>query len=233
VSLTRNVLVKALKDIGLADGRPYDKALVDRAEQELKRQYINRSMYATEVVTTVTPIERNRVNLSFAVSEGEPATITDIRIVGAKAFPEATLLGLFDLNTGSWLSWYTKSNRYARPKLNADIETLRSYYLTRGYLEFRVESTQVAIAPDKQSIGITINVTEGERFVVSRIKLAGNYLDKEAEFQFLDRHQGRRGIQRRPSRADYQSLHRLLRQFWLRLRPRGSTHRHRPRHQPG
>ena len=181
----KDVLIKALKDIGLTDGRPYDKALVDRAEQELKRQYINRSMYATEVVTTVTPTDRNRVNLSFAVSEGEPATITDIRIVGAKAFPESTLLGLFDLNTGSWLSWYTKSNRYSRPKLNADIETLRSYYLTRGYLEFKVESTQVAIAPDKQSIGITINVTEGERFVVSKIKLAGNYLDKEPEFQSL------------------------------------------------
>ncbi|WP_395669418.1 outer membrane protein assembly factor BamA [Rhodoferax sp.] len=181
----KDVLIKALKDIGLADGRPYDKALVDRAEQEVKRQYINRSMYAAEVVTTVTPVERNRVNLSFAVSEGEPATITDIRIVGAKAFPESTLLGLFDLNTGSWLSWYTKSNRYSRPKLNADIETLRSYYLTRGYLEFKVESTQVAIAADKQSIGITINVTEGERFVVSKIKLDGNYLDKEAEFQSL------------------------------------------------
>jgi len=181
----KDTLKKALKDIGLSDGRPYDKALVDRAEQELKRQYINRSMYGTEVVTTVTPIERNRVNLSFAVSEGETAKISEIRIVGAQAFRESTLLGLFDQDTGSWLSWYTKSNRYSRPKLNADIETLRSYYLTRGYLEFKVDSTQVAISPDKQSIGITINISEGERFVVSKIKLAGNYLDKDEEFQSL------------------------------------------------
>lgn len=181
----KDVLKKALRDIGLADGRPFDKALVDRAEQELKRQYINRSMYAAEVVTTVTPIERNRVNLSFSVVEGDAAKISDIRIVGNKAFKESTLLGLFDQDTGGWLSWYTKSNRYSRTKLNADIESLRSYYLTRGYLEFKVESTQVAISPNKQDIGITINVTEGERFVVSKIKLAGNFLGKEEEFRSL------------------------------------------------
>lgn len=181
----KDVLVKALKDIGLADGRPFDKALADKAEQELKRQYINRSMYAAEVVTTVTPIERNRVNLSFAVSEGDVAKIKDIRIVGNKAFSESTLLGLFDSDAGGWLSWYTKSDRYVRSKLNADVESLRSYYLARGYLEFAVDSTQVVISPNKQDIQITINVTEGERFVVSRVKLAGNFLEKEAEFQSL------------------------------------------------
>ncbi len=181
----KDVLKKALRDIGLADGRPFDKALVDRAEQELKRQYINRSMYATEVVTTVTPIERNRVNLSFSVVEGDTAKINDIRIIGAKAFSESTLLGLFDQDAGGWLSWYTKSNRYSRAKLNADLETLRSYYLTRGYLEFKVESTQVAMSPNKQDMGITINVSEGERFVVSKIKLAGNFLGKEDEFRAL------------------------------------------------
>jgi len=181
----KDVLKKALRDIGLTDGRPFDKALVDRAEQELKRQYINRSMYATEVITTVTPIERNRVNLSFAVIEGDTAKISDIRIVGNKAFADSTLLGMFDQDTGGWLSWYTKSNRYSRTKLNADIEILRSHYLTRGYLEFKVDSTQVAISPDKQSIAITINITEGERFIVSRVKLAGNYLGKDEEFQSL------------------------------------------------
>ncbi|MGI9135263.1 MAG: outer membrane protein assembly factor BamA, partial [Rhodoferax sp.] len=160
-------------------------ALVDRAEQELKRQYVNRSMYATEVVTTVTPIERNRVNLSFAVVEGETAKISDIRLVGAKAFSESTLLGLFDQDTGGWLSWYTKSNRYSRTKLNADIESLRSYYLTRGYLEFKVDSTQVAMSPNKQDIEITINITEGDQFVVYKIKLAGNFLGKEDEFRSL------------------------------------------------
>ena len=181
----KDALTKALKDIGLTDGRPYDKALVDRAEQELKRQYITKGMYATEVVTTVTPTERNRVNLSFVVSEGDSARISDIRIVGTKAFSESTLLGLFNQDTGGWLSWYTKSDHYSRANLNADIESLRSYYLSRGYLEFRVDSTQVAISPDKQGIAITINITEGEQFVVSKVKLVGNFLGKEEEFKSL------------------------------------------------
>ncbi len=181
----KDALKRALRDVGLSDGRPFDLALVDRAEQELKRQYINKSLYGAEVVTTVTPVERNRVNLLFTVVEGEPAKINEIRIVGNKAFSESTLRGLFDLDTGGWLSWYTKSDRYSRAKLNADIETLRSYYLTRGYIEFNIDSTQVAISPNKRDIAITINVTEGERFVVSSVRLQGNYLSRDDEFRSL------------------------------------------------
>jgi outer membrane protein insertion porin family len=178
-------LKKSLRDVGLAEGRPFDKALVDRAEQELKRQYINRSMYAAQVVTTVTPGERNRVNLNFSVVEGDVAKIKDIRIVGNNAFSESTLRDLFDLDTGGWMSWYTKSDRYSRAKLNADLESLRSHYLTRGYLEFRIDSTQVAISPDKQDMSMTINITEGNRFVVSSVALQGEYLGKENEFKSL------------------------------------------------
>ena len=181
----KDVLKKALRDVGLADGRPFDKAQLDRAEQELKRQYINRSLYAAEVVTTVTPIERNRVNLTFTVIEGEPAKISEIRIVGNQVFDESTLRGLFDLDTGGWMSWYTKSDRYSRTKLNADIETLRSYYLTRGYLEFKVDSTQVSILPNKTDIAITVNVSEGERFIVSGVKLEGDFVGKDDEFKSL------------------------------------------------
>jgi outer membrane protein insertion porin family len=181
----KDALKKSMRDVGLADGRPYDKALTDRAEQELKRQYINKGFYAAEVVTTVTPVERNRVNLSFTVTEGESARIKDIRIVGNKAFSESTLKDLFNQDTGGWLSWYTKSDRYARSKLNADLEALRSYYLQRGYLEFRIDSTQVAISPDKQDISITVNITEGQPYVVSGIKLDGNYLEREDEFKSL------------------------------------------------
>ncbi|MBX9870866.1 MAG: outer membrane protein assembly factor BamA, partial [Burkholderiaceae bacterium] len=181
----KDALAKALKDIGLAEGRPFDKALLDRAEQELKRQYINKSLYAAEVVTTVTPVERNRVSLAFTVSEGEPARISEIRIVGNQVYSESTLRNLFELDTGNWMSWYTKSDRYSRAKLNADLETLRSYYLARGYLEFRVDSTQVAMSPNKQDMTITVNVTEGERFVVSAVRLAGNYLDRDEEFKAL------------------------------------------------
>jgi outer membrane protein insertion porin family len=181
----KDVLKKALREAGLYDGQPFDKALADKAEQELKRQYVNRSLYAVTVVTTVTPIERNRVNLTFSITEGQIAKIKDIRVVGAKDFSESTLRKLFDLDTGGWLSWYTKSDRYSRVKLNADIETLRSYYLSRGYLDFRVDSTQVAISADKQEITVTLNITEGQRFVVSGIRLEGNYLGHEEEFKSL------------------------------------------------
>lgn len=181
----KDVLVKALKEVGISEGRPFDKALADKAEQELKRQYITRSLYGAEVVTTVTPVERNRVKLTFTVTEGGPSKIKEIRITGNQAFTEDTLKDQFNLDVGGWLSWYTKSDRYSRTKLNADLETLRSYYLSRGFLEFRIDSTQVAISPDKQDISIAINVTEGERFVVSGVKLEGNYLGKDDEFKAL------------------------------------------------
>ncbi len=179
------VLRKALRDVGLTDGRPFDKALADRAEQELKRQYLNRSMYAAQVVTTVTPTERNRVNLNFSVVEGDVAKIREIRVVGSKAFSESTLKDLFDLDTGGWLSWYTKSDRYSRPKLAADLETLKSHYLTRGYLEFNIDSTQVALSPAKDEVTLSINISEGNRYVVSSVKLAGDFLGKKEDFKRL------------------------------------------------
>ena len=181
----KDALRKALRESGLYEGQPFDRSLADKAEQELKRQYINRSLYGAQVLTTVTPVERNRVNLTFTVTEGQLAKIKEMRIVGASAFRESTLRDLFDLDTGGWLSWYTKSDRYSRLKLNADLEALRSYYLTRGYLDFRIDSTQVAISPDKQQILVTINITEGERFVVSGVRLEGNYLGREQEFKTL------------------------------------------------
>jgi len=179
------VLKKALRDIGLAEGRAFDKSLADRAEQELKRQYLNRSMYAAQVVTTVTPAERNRVNLNFSVVEGDVAKIEAIRIVGAQAFSERTLRDLFNLDTGGWLSWYTKANRYSRAKLNADLETLRSYYLSRGFLEFRIDSTQVAISTNKSEMELTVNITEGNRFAVSAVELQGDFLGKDDEFKSM------------------------------------------------
>ena len=181
----KDALTKALRDVGLTEGRAFDKALADKAEQELKRQYINRSLYAAEVVTTVTPVARNRVNLSFNVTEGLPARIKEIHIIGSKAFSESDLRKQMELGTGNWLSWYTKADRYSRSKLNADLETLRSYYLTRGYIDFKIDSTQVAISPNKEDITITVNVSEGNRFAVSSVLLEGNYLGKEADFKSL------------------------------------------------
>ena len=179
----KDPLTKSLRDAGIGEGLPFDRALIDRAEQEIKRQYLSRSLYGAEVVTTITPLERNRVNVSFTMTEGEAARIRDIRIVGSKVFSESTLLGLFELTPSGWFTWYSKTDRYARSKLNADLEKLRAYYVNRGYLEFAIESTQVTISPDKQTISVAISVREGQPYTVTSVRLEGDYLGKEAEFQ--------------------------------------------------
>lgn len=181
----KDVLVKALRDIGIGEGQPFDRALADRAEQELKRQYLSRSLYGAEVVTTITPVERNRVNVTFTVTEGDVAKIKSIRITGAQAFSESSLLSQMELSTGGWLTWYTKSDQYSRAKLNADIENIKAYYLNRGYLDFRIDSTQVSISPDKQDISIAINLTEGIKYTVTAVRLEGEFLGKEEEFRAL------------------------------------------------
>ncbi|OYT99574.1 MAG: outer membrane protein assembly factor BamA [Burkholderiales bacterium PBB1] len=181
----KEALVKALKDFGIGEGQPFDNALADRAEQELKRQYLTRSLYGVEVTTKVTPQERNRVNVTFNVVEGSVARIREIRILGSRDYSEKELKGLLELNETGLLSFYTKSDRYSRTKLNADLETLKAWYLNRGYLEFNVESTQIAISPDKQDISITINIKEGQPYTVTAVTLQGQYLSKEDEFKQL------------------------------------------------
>jgi outer membrane protein insertion porin family len=181
----KDTLKKALKDIGVAESRIFDRSALDRAEQELKRQYVNRGFYGVKITTTVTPQERNRVAINFTVDEGDVAKIAKINIVGAQAFTEAALIREMQLSTPGWLTWYTKNDQYSKQKLQADLETLRSYYTNRGYLEFAVDSTQVSITPDKQDIYITINITEGPKFNVSDVRLAGELLLPEQELMRL------------------------------------------------
>ncbi len=178
-------LKKALRELGLAEGRIFDRALLESAQQEIKRQYLSQGLYAAEVETTVTPLERNRVGISIAVTEGEVAKIQGINIVGAQAFSEDELLGLFVLRTPGWLTWYTKHDRYARERLAADLETLRSFYLNRGYLDFSLDSTQVSITPDRRDIYITVNIVEGETYTVSDVSLAGQLLLPREELEPL------------------------------------------------
>ena len=181
----KDTLRKALKDIGIAESRIFDRSALDRAEQEFKRQYINRGYYAMQVTTTVTPQERNRVAVNFTVEEGDVAKIANINIVGAQAFTEAALIKEITLSTPGWLTWYTKNDQYSKQKLQADLETLRSFYTNRGYLEFAVDSTQVSITPEKEQIYIAINVTEGPRYTVGDVRLAGELLLPEAELTRL------------------------------------------------
>ncbi len=176
---------RVLREQGLAEGRIFDRSVLDNAEQELKRQYLSRGLYAADVQTTVTPLERNRVGINIAVTEGEVAKIRGINIVGAEAFKESELLDLFVLRTPGWLTWYTKHDRYARERLAADLESLRSHYQNRGYLDFAIESTQVSITPDRRDIFITINVNEGERYTVSDVQLSGQMLLPREELEKL------------------------------------------------
>ncbi|MFN7835633.1 MAG: outer membrane protein assembly factor BamA [Burkholderiaceae bacterium] len=181
----KDTLKKALKDIGVGESKIFDRAMLDRAEQELKRQYLSRGKYAAEVTTTVSPLDRNRVAVVFTVSEGETAAIKKISVVGNKAFAEKDLLREFTLQPSNVFSFYTKNDQYSRQKLSGDLESLRSFYLNRGYLEFNVESTQVQIAPNKQDIYIAINVNEGDKFTVGSIKIAGDLMNREKELRSL------------------------------------------------
>lgn len=178
-------VTESLAQVGFADGRIFDRALLERAEQELRNQYLAKGKYGVEITSTVTPLPRNRVGVSFEVFEGDVAKIREIKIVGNQAFSESRLRGLFQLTTPGWLTWYTKADQYSRQKLQADIETLRSYYLDRGYLEFTVEPPQVSISPDRKDIYITVTINEGEPYKVSDVKLAGELLGLDSEFDKL------------------------------------------------
>jgi outer membrane protein insertion porin family len=168
-------LQKSLKDVGLAEGRVFDRSLLDKVEQELLRQYYSRGRYAAQVKSQVQPLERNRVAITLDISEGAVASIAQINIVGNKAFTEKELQGLMQSSTPGWFSFFTKDDQYSKQKLAGDIETLRSFYLDRGYLKFNVDSTQVSITPDKKDVYITINVTEGEPYTIQDVRLAGDF----------------------------------------------------------
>ncbi|HEY6239907.1 MAG TPA: outer membrane protein assembly factor BamA [Burkholderiales bacterium] len=176
---------QGLRDVGFQEGRIFDRALLDQAEQELKRQYLTRGLYGVEITTTVTPLERNRVAINFSINEGEVAKIMRINIVGNRAFSEDELLGVIQLRTPGAFTWFSKNDQYSRQKLQADLESLRSYYLNNGYLEFNIDSTQVSITPDRRDIYITANITEGEKYKVLNVKLGGDLLVPESELRSL------------------------------------------------
>jgi outer membrane protein insertion porin family len=181
----KDMLVKALKEIGVGETKIFDKASVDRAEQELKRQYLSHGLYGVKITTTVTPIERNRVTIMFNVDEGDVAKIKGINIVGNKAFTDKQLRENLQLNTSGWFTWYSKADQYSKQKLTGDLESIKSWYANHGYLEATVESTQVAITPDKKEIYLTINITEGEKYTISGVKMEGETFGREEELKQL------------------------------------------------
>lgn len=169
----KDQLSNSMKMVGLAEGRIFDKSALDKAVQELKRQYVARGKYGVTVKGRVTELERNRVAVNLDVMEGGVSTIKQINFVGNHAFPGDELQDMMKLNTSNWKSWISKDDQYSKQKLSGDLETVRSHYLDNGYLEFTIDSTQVSISPDKQDIYITVNVTEGDKYTISEIKFSG------------------------------------------------------------
>ena len=169
-------LIDSLRQIGFAEGRAFDRSQLEKLEQELRRQYNSLGKYAVKLESTVTELDNNRVAVAIDVSEGVAAKIRKINIVGNTVFKEKKLLKLFKSTTPTLFSFFTKDDQYSRQKLTADIESLRSHYLNNGYINFNVDSSQVSITPDKKGIYITINITEGELFTVSEVKLTGNLI---------------------------------------------------------
>jgi outer membrane protein insertion porin family len=174
-------LLKSLSQIGFAEGQVFEQALLERVELELQRQYFSRGKYGVEISSEVTPLSRNRVAVTINTAEGVIATIGEINIIGNKTYDEDDLKADFESTTGGLLSAFTKDNQYSRQKLSADLETLRSFYLDRGFVDFTVESTQVSITEDKKQIFITINISEGERYSIKEVHIAGKLILPEED----------------------------------------------------
>jgi outer membrane protein insertion porin family len=178
-------LRKALGGIGLTEGEIFNQQKLDVVEGELTRQYFSRGKYSVNVSSEVTPLERNRVSVRIQIDEGETAKIKHINVVGNEVFEDDTLIGEFESDTTGWLSWYSKDDQYSREKLGGDLETLRAYYLDRGYLDFSLESAQVSITPDKRKIAITANVSEGETYTVTDTSISGETVVPREELREL------------------------------------------------
>lgn len=181
----KDAVEKSLRDVGMAEGRIFDQAVLERADQELRRQYLARGYYGVSVKTTVTPLERNRVRITISVDEGRASSISAIRFFGNKTFDNDELADLMQLGVPNWFSWYTKRDLYSREKLAADLESIRSFYMNQGYLDFKIDSVQVSIAPNKSDVYVTINMTEGEKYTVNDVRLTGDLLGLDSELQAL------------------------------------------------
>ncbi len=178
-------LMESLRNVGLARGRTFDRSVLDNVQQFLREQYYDRGKYAVQVDAEVQETANNTVRIKIDIKEGERARIRQVNIVGNHSFDQEDVRKDFTLDTANWLSWLRQDDRYAKEALSGDLETLRSFYMDRGYADFRIESTQVAISPDKKDIYVTINIHEGERYTISEIKLVGNFPVAEEQLRRL------------------------------------------------
>ena len=210
-------LTKSLRNVGLAQGKTFDRSVLDEVKQYLTDQYFSRGKYAVRVDTKVTDLPGNKVDVLVDIKEGKRAKIEMINLVGDTKFKEKDVLDTFELKTPNWLSWYKQDDRYSRESLTGDLEKLRSYYMDRGYANFQIESTQVTIAPEKDDMYITINVNEGDVFKVSDIKLAGTMVVPEEQLRKAATDPSRRHLLAQ-ARHQLAGAHELsARRRWLRI----------------
>src|SRR5690606_34003804 len=178
-------LQRSLRNVGLATGKTFDQSVLDEVKQYLTDQYFSRGKYGVRVDAKVEEVPGNKVKVAVDIVEGKRARIRQVNIAGNTAFPDDELRKTFELKTPNWLSWYKQDDRYSREALSGDLEKLRSYYMDRGYANFAVTSTQVAIAPEKDDIFITVNIHEGDVFKVSEVKMAGEMVVPEEQLKRL------------------------------------------------
>ena len=178
-------LQKSLRNVGLAPGKIFDRSVLEDVTQYLTDQYYSRGKYGVAIDTAVTPDTDNRVKVAIKIREGDRAVIRSINIVGDTKYKQKAILQTFQLKTPNWLSWYKQDDRYSRETLQGDLERLRDYYMDRGYANFQINSTQVQITPEKSDIFIDVNISQGEVYKISEVKLAGIFVVPKPELQQL------------------------------------------------
>jgi outer membrane protein insertion porin family len=182
-AIETEALLDGLKGAGLSVGNVFQRSTLEGMQLELQRQYVLQGRYDARIEAEVIPEPRNRVSIAIDVNEGTVASIKHINIVGNTIYTDEQLQDIFELKMTGWLSFFTSDDKYSKEKLTADFENLSSYYLDRGYLEFNIDSTQIAISPDMEAVYITANVTEGDKFTVSDVGLSGDLVLPEEDLK--------------------------------------------------
>ena len=178
-------LLKGLKEIGLAEGETFNKLNLDRVTQELNRQYNNRGKYSVEIEPNVERLDRNRINLTLNIKEGKAAKIRHINLVGNESYSDEDITKAWESKTSNWMSWYKRDDQYSREKLSGDIEKLNAWYLNRGHVDFSLDTTQVAISPDKKDMFLTAGITEGEVYTFSGVTVSGDTVLPKEEIELI------------------------------------------------
>ena len=179
------MLESSLRDVGLSVGSVFDQSVLEEVKQALTEQYYSQGKYGVSIETPIEELPDNRVRVAIEIIEGDRAKIRQVNVVGNTTFDDDEILDTFELQTGNLLSFIRNDDRYSKQALEGDLETLRSFYMDRGFADFRWDSVQVAISPDKRDIFITVNITEGDRYTISDVKLAGQMVVPEEDLRAL------------------------------------------------